>query len=99
MREAKRGAPASWHRARHLNTRRSGVRLRRHFAGGPRAMKTSIFAGALIASLALQFPAAAATIYTYDTLGRVSTVTYDNGMVITYSYDPAGNRTQVVTAP
>lgn len=39
----------------------------------------------------------AATVYTYDTLGRLSTVCYDNGMKITYSYDPAGNRTQVVT--
>jgi uncharacterized protein RhaS with RHS repeats len=39
----------------------------------------------------------AATIYTYDTLGRLSTVCYDNGMKIIYTYDPAGNRTQVVT--
>jgi uncharacterized protein RhaS with RHS repeats len=39
----------------------------------------------------------AATTYTYDTLGRLSTICYDNGMKITYSYDPAGNRTQVVT--
>lgn len=42
-------------------------------------------------------PAAAAVTYTYDTLGRVATVTYDNGMEIIYTYDPAGNRTQVVT--
>jgi len=37
------------------------------------------------------------TTYTYDTLGRVATVTYPNGTVITYTYDPAGNRTAVVT--
>ncbi|WP_238947603.1 RHS repeat domain-containing protein [Caldimonas brevitalea] len=36
--------------------------------------------------------------YTYDTLGRVKTVTYSNGVVITYTYDAAGNRTSVVTA-
>jgi YD repeat-containing protein len=34
--------------------------------------------------------------YTYDALGRISTATYPNGATITYSYDPAGNRTQVV---
>ena len=34
--------------------------------------------------------------YTYDALGRITTVTYPNGATITYAYDPAGNRTQVV---
>lgn len=38
-----------------------------------------------------------ATTYTYDALGRLSTATYDNGKQVIYSYDPAGNRTQVVT--
>ena len=38
----------------------------------------------------------AATIYTYDDLGRVATVIYDNGKEIIYTYDPAGNRTEVV---
>ncbi|HEY2068303.1 MAG TPA: RHS repeat domain-containing protein [Rhizomicrobium sp.] len=52
-----------------------------------------------VAALLFSSPILAATVYTYDTLGRVATATYDNGMVITYSYDPAGNRTQVVTAP
>lgn len=31
--------------------------------------------------------------YTYDTLGRLSTATYGNGVVITYVYDATGNRT------
>lgn len=31
--------------------------------------------------------------YTYDSLGRLVQVTYDNGTIITYSYDAAGNRT------
>lgn len=31
--------------------------------------------------------------YTYDALGRISTVTYPNGAVVTYTYDAAGNRT------
>lgn len=35
--------------------------------------------------------------YTYDSLGRLWTVTYSNGVVITYSYDAAGNRKSTVT--
>ncbi len=31
--------------------------------------------------------------YTYDSLGRLSTATYANGVVITYVYDASGNRT------
>lgn len=42
-------------------------------------------------------PADTAT-YTYDSLGRVKTVTFTNGTVITYNYDALGNRTSVVTA-
>ncbi|MBV8798616.1 MAG: RHS repeat protein [Alphaproteobacteria bacterium] len=42
-------------------------------------------------------PLSAATTYTYDDLGRLSKVCYDNGKQIAYSYDAAGNRTQVVT--
>ncbi|MDQ5936881.1 MAG: hypothetical protein QG574_4221 [Cyanobacteriota bacterium erpe_2018_sw_21hr_WHONDRS-SW48-000092_B_bin.40] len=36
--------------------------------------------------------------YTYDNLGRLKTVTYTNGTVITYNYDVAGNRTSIVTS-
>lgn len=31
--------------------------------------------------------------YTYDPLGRVSTVNYDTGVCIAYAYDANGNRT------
>ena len=48
---------------------------------------------------AIPTTAAAATTYTYDTLGRLATVTYDNGNEIIYTYDAAGNRTQVVIQP
>jgi YD repeat-containing protein len=45
-------------------------------------------------------PARAETVqYTYDALGRIVTVTYGSGAVITYAYDNAGNRTQVVQTP
>jgi YD repeat-containing protein len=33
--------------------------------------------------------------YSYDALGRLIAVTYANGTTTTYSYDGAGNRTQV----
>ena len=36
--------------------------------------------------------------YTYDSLGRVKTATYDTGIIVTYTYDKADNRaTQTVT--
>lgn len=45
-----------------------------------------------LTSLAL----AGSATYTYDTLGRLTKVTYSNGVVITYAYDAAGNRTTLV---
>jgi len=39
-------------------------------------------------------PVAATVLYTYDDLGRVTSITYDDGKRVTYTYDPAGNRTQ-----
>ncbi|MFL6600227.1 MAG: RHS repeat domain-containing protein [Steroidobacteraceae bacterium] len=33
--------------------------------------------------------------YNYDALGRLQSVTYQNGTTVVYTYDPAGNRTQV----
>jgi YD repeat-containing protein len=52
-----------------------------------------VFVLQAIAALAAS-PAFGETVtYTYDELGRVKTVTYNNGQVITYNYDAAGNRT------
>ncbi|MCP5433501.1 MAG: RHS repeat protein [Alphaproteobacteria bacterium] len=57
------------------------------------------------AALALGFGAFAAFLglanaqsvsYTYESLGRLTSATYSDGRVIEYSYDPAGNRTEVV---
>lgn len=32
-------------------------------------------------------------VYTYDALGRLTTASYDTGVCLIYTYDPAGNRT------
>jgi len=37
--------------------------------------------------------AANSMVYTYDSFGRISEVTYGDGTVVTYTYDTAGNRT------
>lgn len=51
--------------------------------------------GMLAASIVPSF--AGTVSYTYDALGRLNTADYGNNVVIQYSYDAAGNRTQVVT--
>jgi len=52
------------------------------------------------AALMVVQPAVAATItFTYDALGRLATVTYPNGTVVTYSYDSVGNRTARAVTP
>lgn len=55
---------------------------------------------ALLASLFVASTAIAgqATAYVYDTLGRISTVTYPNGVIVTYTYDKASNRTKRVVS-
>lgn len=49
---------------------------------------------AVVAALLMSNSAFATVFYTYDDLGRVTSITYDDGKRVTYSYDPAGNRTQ-----
>jgi YD repeat-containing protein len=34
--------------------------------------------------------------YTYDALGRVTSANYDTGVIIIYTYDANGNRTQQI---
>ena len=34
--------------------------------------------------------------YAYDVLGRLTQVCYDNGRKVTYTFDEAGNRTEVI---
>lgn len=44
------------------------------------------------------YPALAMT-YTYDSLGRLTSVTYDSGQTISYSYDSAGNMLSTTNTP
>lgn len=43
-------------------------------------------------------PASAGAQYFYDSAGRLIKVAYSNGVTIEYKYDPAGNRTEIVTS-
>lgn len=43
-------------------------------------------------SAAPAFPASGAVVYTYDALGRITTASYDTGVIIIYTYDANGNR-------
>ena len=58
-------------------------------------MKKVLLALILILSIISQpILACAYTInYTYDSLNRLTSVTYSNGQTIDYSYDPGGNLT------
>lgn len=59
-------------------------------------MRTSHLLLGLSLTIAGVTSVSAATTYTYDDLERLHTVCYDNGKEIVYTYDPAGNRSQVV---
>ncbi|MCL5290243.1 MAG: hypothetical protein M1489_04310 [Firmicutes bacterium] len=48
----------------------------------------------LIILLFISLPASAA-VYTYDALNRLTSVTYQNGQKIVYTYDPGGNMLSV----
>ena len=56
-----------------------------------------VLAGLELVCGATMWEAAAANgsvTYTYDALGRVTTASYDTGVIVIYTYDANGNRTQ-----
>jgi len=67
--------------------------MRRRFftARRRKTWKASAF-GLLFGLLATAPVGAASVTYTYDALGRLTQVIYDDGKTITYAYDEAGNR-------
>lgn len=60
-------------------------------AGGLRT--ASAFCVAIAGAVFALTADAASVVYTYDTMGRIRTASYDNGVCVTYSYDANGNRT------
>jgi hypothetical protein len=63
-------------------------------------LRTVLAAGLCAAALAAPPAHAGSVSFTYDALGRLASTVYSNGSsttTITYSYDPGGNRTSVVT--
>lgn len=58
--------------------------------------RIGMFSFATLASIS---EAHAITSYRYDALGRLRVVVFDNGSVVHYIYDAAGNRTNVVRSP
>ena len=42
---------------------------------------------------------AGSVLYEYDALGRLERIVYDDGTVIEFTYDAAGNRTSRVVTP
>jgi YD repeat-containing protein len=57
-----------------------------------------ILSFALLLTAQAGFAQTGTTAYAYDALGRVITATNTNGFTVTYTYDAAGNRTQMVSA-
>jgi YD repeat-containing protein len=72
------------------NSMKSHAKYKLHRAVG-------LIAAGLISAGSCGSAWAGSAAYKYDTLGRLSTVTYSNGVTIVYTYDAAGNRLQEVT--
>jgi YD repeat-containing protein len=72
--------------------------MRRYRVRKTAVWAVAIFLGAMPNLIADHLARAAngSVVYTYDALGRVLTASYDTGVIVIYSYDANGNRTQQV---
>jgi len=60
---------------------------------GPSRIPTLVVAALMLISLNSGAEAANGSVaYTYDALGRVTSASYDTGVIIIYTYDANGNR-------
>lgn len=65
----------------------------------PGRARRSVCAAGLLVALGAPCAVGAASgsvVYTYDALGRISTASYDTGVIVIYTYDANGNRTAQV---
>ncbi len=62
--------------------------------GDVTSWRALLVATALISAVGLAV--AGSVTYTYDSLGRLATATYSNGLVVGFQYDLTGNRTSYV---
>lgn len=63
-------------------------------------MKRFFFAlmlGVTLLTAGSAYAATGSAAYTYDALGRLTQISYDNGTTITFTYDAVGNRNSRVT--
>jgi len=58
-----------------------------------RVVAVCCFAALAVNSSPSAFAANGSVAYTYDALGRLTTTSYDTGVLIIYTYDANGNRT------
>jgi YD repeat-containing protein len=55
-------------------------------------LRFAVLVGVLCFAVAWSSPALSSTQYDYDSLNRLVKATYDDGTIITYTYDANGNR-------
>ena len=53
---------------------------------------TMLLAASLLTFSGIPTGANGSAVYTYDSLGRLRTALYDNGLCVAYNYDANGNR-------
>jgi YD repeat-containing protein len=81
---------------------RTAAWLRRDRVSGVRLFRAGLIKALLVSGIIVMvtfgeaYGANGSVTYTYDALGRVTSASYDTGVVILYSYDANGNRTQQV---